>query len=100
MMISSKGTNAHFLLYELFVLFLFIAGLLFSCWFSIYLFILFQLLDIMEGLLAKGGNVVDYHGCEFFPERWFDGVFVVRTNNTVLYDRLSARYIILMIMVL
>ncbi|KAI8438893.1 hypothetical protein MSG28_011226 [Choristoneura fumiferana] len=50
-----------------------------------------KLLDIMEGLLAKGGNVVDYHGCEFFPERWFDAVFVVRTNNTVLYDRLAAR---------
>lgn len=50
-----------------------------------------KLLDIMEGMMAKGGNIVDYHGCEFFPERWFDGVFVVRANNTVLYDRLAAR---------
>ncbi|CAK1540278.1 unnamed protein product [Leptosia nina] len=50
-----------------------------------------KLLDIMEGMMAKGGNIVDYHGCEFFPERWFDGVFVIRTNNTTLYDRLSAR---------
>lgn len=47
----------------------------------------------MEGMMAKGGNIVDYHGCEFFPERWFDGVFVIRTNNTFLYDRLNARYI-------
>ncbi|CAH2241079.1 adenylate kinase isoenzyme 6 homolog [Pararge aegeria] len=50
-----------------------------------------KLLDIMEGMMAKGGNIVDYHGCEFFPERWFDGVFVIRANNTTLYDRLSAR---------
>ncbi|CAH2102159.1 unnamed protein product [Euphydryas editha] len=50
-----------------------------------------KLLDIMEGMMASGGNIVDYHGCEFFPERWFDGVFVIRTNNTALYDRLSAR---------
>ncbi|XP_053612808.1 adenylate kinase isoenzyme 6 homolog [Plodia interpunctella] len=50
-----------------------------------------KLLDIMEGMMAKGGNIVDYHGCDFFPERWFDGVFVIRTNNTTLYDRLSAR---------
>ncbi|VVC95235.1 adenylate kinase isoenzyme 6 homolog [Leptidea sinapis] len=50
-----------------------------------------KLLDIMEGMMIKGGNIVDYHGCDFFPERWFDGVFVIRTNNTTLYDRLSAR---------
>ncbi|KAG7310408.1 hypothetical protein JYU34_003183 [Plutella xylostella] len=50
-----------------------------------------KLLDIMEGQMAKGGNIVDYHGCEFFPERWFDAVFVVRTNNTILFDRLTAR---------
>lgn len=41
--------------------------------------------------MANGGNIVDYHGCEFFPERWFDAVFVIRTNNTVLYDRLKTR---------
>ena len=33
------------------------------------------------------GNV----GCDFFPERWFDIVFVLRTNNTVLYERLEQR---------
>lgn len=42
--------------------------------------------------MAKGGNIVDYHSCDFFPERWFDGVFVIRCNNTTLYDRLAARY--------
>lgn len=46
----------------------------------------------MEPLMQQGGNVVEYHGCDFFPERWFDGVFVVTCpNNTVLYDRLKER---------
>jgi hypothetical protein len=42
----------------------------------------------MEG----GGNIVDYHGCDFFPERWFDRVAVLQTDNSVLYDRLSRRW--------
>lgn len=39
----------------------------------------------------RGGCVVDYHGCDFFPERWFDIVVVLRCDNTILYDRLAAR---------
>ena len=35
--------------------------------------------------------LVDYHGCDFFPERWFDIVFVLRTDNTILYERLEKR---------
>ncbi|KAJ8679274.1 hypothetical protein QAD02_015061 [Eretmocerus hayati] len=50
-----------------------------------------QLLDLMEPMMSEGGKIVDYHGAEFFPERWFDVVFVLRTNNTILYDRLVAR---------
>ncbi|CAN6938116.1 unnamed protein product [Brassica oleracea] len=46
-----------------------------------------ELEDIMEG----GGNIVDYHGCDFFPERWFDRVVVLQTENSVLYDRLTRR---------
>lgn len=42
--------------------------------------------------MAEGGKIVDYHGCDFFPERWFDIIFVLRTNNTTLYDRLSKRF--------
>jgi broad-specificity NMP kinase len=38
-----------------------------------------------------GGCVVDYHGSDFFPERWFDLIIVLRTDNTVLYDRLVQR---------
>lgn len=41
--------------------------------------------------MSAGGNIVEYHGCEFFPERWFNAVFVVRCGNTILYDRLEKR---------
>ena len=47
----------------------------------------------MEPSLSAGGNIVDYHGCEFFPERWFDIVFVLRCDNSILYDRLTSRWI-------
>ena len=38
-----------------------------------------------------GGVVVDYHGADLFPERWFDLVVVLRTDNSVLYPRLEGR---------
>lgn len=38
-----------------------------------------------------GGAIVDYHGVDFFPERWFDIVIVLRCSNTLLYDRLAER---------
>jgi len=50
-----------------------------------------RLLDEIEDQMEEGGKVVDYHGCDFFPQRWFDIVFVLRTDNTVLYDRLVHR---------
>ena len=53
-----------------------------------------KVLDHMEehGLGGDaGGVVVDYHGCDLFPERWFDLVVVLTCDNTVLYDRLQAR---------
>ncbi|VDK17310.1 unnamed protein product [Anisakis simplex] len=52
-----------------------------------------KLLDHIEDRLNddRGGCIVDYHGCDFFPERWFDIVVVLRCNNTILYDRLAAR---------
>ncbi|CAI4221991.1 unnamed protein product [Auanema sp. JU1783] len=51
------------------------------------------ILDFMEERMDKddGGNVVDYHGSSFFPERWFDFVIVLRCSNTVLHDRLTSR---------
>lgn len=34
---------------------------------------------------------MDYHGCDFFPERWFDLVIVLQTDNGVLWERLEKR---------
>lgn len=50
-----------------------------------------RVIDELEEVMSAGGNIVDYHGCEFFPERWFDIVFVLRTDNSVLYERLENR---------
>ncbi|KAL5139160.1 Adenylate kinase isoenzyme 6 [Glycine soja] len=47
--------------------------------------------DELEDVMEAGGNIVDYHGCVFFPERWFNCVVVLQTDNTILYDRLSRR---------
>ncbi|GLT56253.1 hypothetical protein SLA2020_293100 [Shorea laevis] len=47
--------------------------------------------DEIEDVMEEGGNIVDYHGCDFFPERWFDLVVVLQTDNSVLYDRLTKR---------
>ena len=58
---------------------------------------IFQVIDELEEVMSAGGNIVDYHGCEFFPERWFDIVFVLRTDNTVLYERLENRYVIIVL---
>jgi len=50
-------------------------------------------IDNLEPRMSGGESVmvIDYHATDFFPERWFDAVFVLRTNNTLLYDRLNAR---------
>ncbi|KAM9982549.1 hypothetical protein ACTFIZ_007087 [Dictyostelium cf. discoideum] len=47
--------------------------------------------DEFEDVMVKGGNVVDHHGCEWFPERWFDLVIVLRTDIKILNDRLEKR---------
>ncbi|KAK2377521.1 adenylate kinase isoenzyme protein [Trifolium repens] len=47
--------------------------------------------DELEDVMEEGGNIVDYHGCDFFPERWFDCVVVLQTDNSILYDRLISR---------
>jgi adenylate kinase len=49
------------------------------------------LCDEMEDMMRDGGNLVDYHKRDFFPERWFDYVAVLQTNNSVLYDRVTNR---------
>lgn len=44
--------------------------------------------------MRPGGKIVDFHTCEIFPERWFDLVIVLRTDNGVLYPRLESRYVL------
>lgn len=36
-----------------------------------------KLCDLLEPILSEGGNVLDFHSCEIFPERWFDLVLVL-----------------------
>jgi len=55
-----------------------------------------KLLDEMEPLIEKAaeegvGLVIDFHSCDFFPERWFDLILVLRANTDVLFDRLGER---------
>lgn len=50
-----------------------------------------KVVDELEEEMAEGGVIVDYHGCDLFPERWFHIVFVLRTDNTQLYTRLENR---------
>ncbi len=49
--------------------------------------------DALEDRMAQGGVVLDHHSCDFFPERWFDLIVVLRTDNSVLYPRLEKRYL-------
>ena len=50
-----------------------------------------RLLDELEPLAAAGGLLLEHHSCALFPERWFDLVLVLRTDNTLLFDRLVRR---------
>lgn len=50
-----------------------------------------MVVDFLEEKLKTGGKVVEFHSSGFFPERWFDLVVLLRTNNTQLYDRLALR---------
>jgi adenylate kinase len=50
-----------------------------------------KICDILEPILEEGGIILDYHSCDFFPERWFDLILVLKSNTETLYDRLIAR---------
>ncbi|KAF3925621.1 hypothetical protein ABW21_db0206325 [Orbilia brochopaga] len=50
-----------------------------------------KLLDAIEDDVKKGGHIIDWHVCDVFPKSWVDLVVVLRTDNTILYDRLKAR---------
>ena len=42
--------------------------------------------------MEAGGNIVDFHSCDFFPQDWFDLIVVLRSDNSILYPRLEKRY--------
>lgn len=42
-------------------------------------------------LLQQGGQVIDWHICDVFPLADIDLVCVLRTDHSILYDRLQAR---------
>lgn len=48
-------------------------------------------LDALEPIMATGGVVVDHHSSDWFPQRWFQAIAVLRTDTAALYDRLEAR---------
>ncbi len=50
-----------------------------------------MIVDYMEDEMKKGKKVVEFHSSGFFPERWFDLVVLLRTDNTQLFDRLALR---------
>jgi energy-coupling factor transporter ATP-binding protein EcfA2 len=55
-----------------------------------------KLVDFLEDevLIHTARNcIVDFHTSEIFPERWFDLVVVLRTDNQLLVPRLQARYV-------
>ena len=48
--------------------------------------------DELEPLMStRGGIILEFHSCDFFPERWFQMVVLLRCDNTQLYDRLKER---------
>jgi len=50
-----------------------------------------QLLDTIEAEVKEGGQIIDWHACDMFPRSWVDLVVVLRTDSTLLYDRLASR---------
>lgn len=45
----------------------------------------------MQDDLAAGGQIIDYHSSEFFPQSKIDLVLVLRAKTETLFDRLKAR---------
>ena len=50
-------------------------------------------MDEIEDDIKEGGNIIDWHCCDLFPKSWIDLVVVLRTDNSILYDRLKSRYV-------
>ncbi|KTW27362.1 hypothetical protein T552_02341 [Pneumocystis carinii B80] len=50
-----------------------------------------KLLEQLKLDIMCGGVVIDWHTCSLFPIDWIDLVVVLRTNHTILWDRLVER---------
>lgn len=50
-----------------------------------------MVVDYFENIISAEGCILDFHSSSFFPVRWFDLIVLLRTDNTILYDRLKAR---------
>lgn len=50
-----------------------------------------KLVEFLEPIMRSGGNIVEYHNIEFFPERWFQLVLVVRCDTNILFKRLEEK---------
>mmetsp|Transcript_20740 Transcript_20740/g.50892 ORF Transcript_20740/g.50892 Transcript_20740/m.50892 type:complete len:188 (-) Transcript_20740:240-803(-) len=50
-----------------------------------------KICDELEDTMVEGGNIVDFHTSDFFPERWFHLVVVLRASTQNIFDRLSNR---------
>lgn len=47
--------------------------------------------DLLEPMIEKGGNIMDFHSVDLFPEDWFELILVLRADTETLYDRLTER---------
>lgn len=58
---------------------------------------LIDYLEDEENIHTARNCIVDFHTPEIFPERWFDLVVVLRTENNNLFPRLQSRYVICLV---
>ena len=52
-----------------------------------------KVLDLLEMKQKPGGLIIEHHVTDIFPERWFDIVFVLRTDNNNLYERSVIKFL-------
>ncbi|KRY67783.1 Adenylate kinase isoenzyme 6 -like protein [Trichinella pseudospiralis] len=50
-----------------------------------------RLLEHIKPQVLRGGNVIEYHGCDMFTSATIDAVVILHTDTELLYDRLLAR---------
>lgn len=50
-----------------------------------------RVIKFLKPKVKKGGCILDFYSPDMFPEEWIDVVFVIQTENKILYDRLTER---------